>query len=527
MPSTQPTLKKHPRFYLDPRTVELLLDDGTLYRVFRYSLETHSPAFATQYLADGTDEGPIRLPGVSSVDLDRFLSLIYPVEIATPILTTAAEWTSVLRLAHKWSFLALRQRAIREVYALGSVVDKIAVAREFGDLDSNGCGGLTELQDWLLPAFVEACTTKRWLDSVSEEDAERLGAGTVLKIARIREANRKAGPKDLAYDVEGGIVDAGLAPAPSASSSRADVRPPVPSPFRTSIRTPPVGTPLLPVARVASTEAVEQKAIGTAEQRVIGTAEQRVIGTAVKTSPGPRTRDEGKMQVPDNGIAKAYDDGNAEAHENGIAKAPDNGNAEAHDNGNAEAHDDAETVVPINPRTRAINDARQALLTGVWGGALEREINDAAKQLEDASTEALDDASATTFDDAGTKALDDANVKAPTVATAATTNPVVAETTNPVTAEAKVPVVAEAKGPDVADVKTLKVKGPNTKIMRNKLKKERERLAREAREEEKAREAREEEKAREAREQAKAMIEEAKEREEAERRAWDYLLQIS
>ncbi|KAL1710471.1 hypothetical protein EV121DRAFT_192899, partial [Schizophyllum commune] len=212
IPSTHPTFKKHPRFYLDPRTVELLLDDGTLYRVFRYTLEAHSSAFSARYLADGTDKGPIRLPGVSSVDLDRFLSLIYPVEIATTSFTTAFEWTSVLRLAHKWSFLALRQRAIDEVYRLGSVVDKIAVAREFGDLDCDGCGGLTELQDWLLPAFVEACTTKRWLDSVSEEDAERLGAGTVLKVARIREERYLCEANDGSYDVERAIVDAGLAP---------------------------------------------------------------------------------------------------------------------------------------------------------------------------------------------------------------------------------------------------------------------------------------------------------------------------
>ncbi|KAI4517714.1 hypothetical protein K525DRAFT_177453, partial [Schizophyllum commune Loenen D] len=151
------------------------LDDGTLYRIFRYSLEAHSPAFAARYLADVVGGGPIKLPGISSVDLDRFLSLIYPSEIATPSLATATEWTSVLRLAHKWSFLALRGRAIREVYRLGSVVDKIVVAREF------------ELQDWLLPAFVEACTTERWLDTITTEEAERLGAGTVLKIARIRE----------------------------------------------------------------------------------------------------------------------------------------------------------------------------------------------------------------------------------------------------------------------------------------------------------------------------------------------------
>ena len=34
--------------------------------------------FATQYLADCSEDEPIKLSGVSSVDLDRFLSLMYP-----------------------------------------------------------------------------------------------------------------------------------------------------------------------------------------------------------------------------------------------------------------------------------------------------------------------------------------------------------------------------------------------------------------------------------------------------------------
>ncbi|KAL1744990.1 hypothetical protein HDZ31DRAFT_2697, partial [Schizophyllum fasciatum] len=157
------------------------LDDGTLYRLFRQSLAAHSSTFATKYLFDCAGDKPVKLPGVSSVDFDRFLALFYPrcASPATCELTQPAEWTSVLRLAHLWEFPALRARAIQELARTGSAVDRIAAAREFA--------GLGELQIWLLPAFREACTERGWLDLVTVADAERLGAGTILAVARIRE----------------------------------------------------------------------------------------------------------------------------------------------------------------------------------------------------------------------------------------------------------------------------------------------------------------------------------------------------
>ncbi|KAL1729740.1 hypothetical protein EV714DRAFT_273432 [Schizophyllum commune] len=197
-------VKKHSRFYVDSRTIELQLDDSTLYRVFRQPFETHSTGFTATYLAGHADDEPIQLPGVASKDLDRFLSLIYPSEIATCELSTADEWLSVLRLAHKWSFSALRTRAIREVHLAGSAVNKIAAAREFADIE--------ELQGWLLPAFKEACSAPRWLRLASLQDAECLGAGTILAIARMREEARDA---EGTYDVERAIVVAGLAPDPT------------------------------------------------------------------------------------------------------------------------------------------------------------------------------------------------------------------------------------------------------------------------------------------------------------------------
>ncbi|KAL1760306.1 hypothetical protein FB107DRAFT_287130 [Schizophyllum commune] len=208
-PAVKPTIlntKKHNRFYMDPRTIQLVLDDGTLYRVFRQSFEEHSSAFATQYLADCSEGELIKLSGVSSVDLDRFLSLMYPSELATCELSTADEWISVLRLAHKWSFAALRTRAIREIKLVGTAVDRIVSAREFSDLD--------ELQEWLLPAFTETCTASDWLRTTTVDDAERLGAGTLLHIARIREDARQTTKKSSICAIERAIIAAGLAPAP-------------------------------------------------------------------------------------------------------------------------------------------------------------------------------------------------------------------------------------------------------------------------------------------------------------------------
>ena len=82
------------RFYLDVRSLKLKvqsllldvvprssrflqLDDGTFYHVHRYFFERHAPRFAEQYLCGETPD-IIEVPDVSSVDFQRFLSIIYP-----------------------------------------------------------------------------------------------------------------------------------------------------------------------------------------------------------------------------------------------------------------------------------------------------------------------------------------------------------------------------------------------------------------------------------------------------------------
>ncbi|KAL1759897.1 hypothetical protein FB107DRAFT_204180 [Schizophyllum commune] len=167
------------RFYLRDGNVMFELDDGTMYNVHRYFFETHAPKFTEDHLGDPERSTPIKLAGVSSVDFQRFLSIVYPTKLGRCDIHTVDEWTSVLRLATKWSIDSLGELAIEEIKPKASPFDKVTIAREF-DL---GPG-------WLLPAFVNICERPNWLN---RDEAERLGLPTVVEIGRIREEARMVG----------------------------------------------------------------------------------------------------------------------------------------------------------------------------------------------------------------------------------------------------------------------------------------------------------------------------------------------
>ncbi|TRM68877.1 hypothetical protein BD626DRAFT_562703 [Schizophyllum amplum] len=163
---------RHDRFYLKDGNLTFEVGDGTLYNVHRYFFENYAPKFATDHLSDAETE-VVRLPDVANVDFQRFLSMIYPTELGKCDIQTVDEWTSVLRLATKWSVSSLRELAIQEIAPKASAIDKVVIAREF-DLG----------KAWLLPAFTAICSAPKWLEY---EEAERLGLRTVVDIGRIRE----------------------------------------------------------------------------------------------------------------------------------------------------------------------------------------------------------------------------------------------------------------------------------------------------------------------------------------------------
>lgn len=166
-----------------------------MYNVHRYFFETYAPKFADEYLRNGGNE-PIELPDVSCIDFERFLSIIYPtcVLCSSPYpsrpqsryrklgrcdIHTVDEWTSVLRLATKWSIGSLRDLAIEEIEPKASPFDKVCVAREFD-----------QGQNWLVPAFVDICSRS---ESLTRAEAEQLGLPTVVEVSRIREEVKASG----------------------------------------------------------------------------------------------------------------------------------------------------------------------------------------------------------------------------------------------------------------------------------------------------------------------------------------------
>ena len=48
-----------------------------MFNVHRYFFKKHAPSFAAEYLQDVAEQ-PIRLSGITTIDFERFLTMIYP-----------------------------------------------------------------------------------------------------------------------------------------------------------------------------------------------------------------------------------------------------------------------------------------------------------------------------------------------------------------------------------------------------------------------------------------------------------------
>ncbi|KAJ6620649.1 hypothetical protein B0H10DRAFT_1759746, partial [Mycena sp. CBHHK59/15] len=206
-----PSLSHNQRYYLDTITFQVKshIGDATqveeqIFKVPRYHFEHSSDIFATTFTlpsgdngtAEGSgDQNPLRLGGISSVDFERLLQVLYPLCVAKRlrvlisadsslrrnILASGSidgmskdQWISALKLATMWYFLDVRNLAIQRLG--GQIVDSaelIVLARRF------------EVADWLRAGYNDLARRE---EGISEGEAVLLGWETAFRISQVREA---------------------------------------------------------------------------------------------------------------------------------------------------------------------------------------------------------------------------------------------------------------------------------------------------------------------------------------------------
>ncbi|KAI0761330.1 hypothetical protein BD413DRAFT_486125 [Trametes elegans] len=174
---------RHPVFYMQEGMVVLKVQES-LYRIHKYLLEHHSDHFRrvlaeSSELLGRSDDSPLPLPpNVTQQSFDCLLDFLYH-GIYDPTSVSLADWTTLLRVSTELQCTKVRRYAIRELSARRAslpTLDVIVLAKEY------------DIPAWLGPAYAELV---RRVTPLSDDEAELLGARTVVQVARAREMLRE------------------------------------------------------------------------------------------------------------------------------------------------------------------------------------------------------------------------------------------------------------------------------------------------------------------------------------------------
>ncbi|KAH9042754.1 hypothetical protein EDB85DRAFT_2227017 [Lactarius pseudohatsudake] len=160
--------------------------ENTLFRVHRFFLTRDSswfreklpyPASPGETIKGSSDNLPLVLEGdVTKSDFERFLWVFYNPKYSLYD-ATIEEWTSILKLAHAWSSIEVKELAIRGLEGLQiPALQKIVLYQTY-DVDRN----------YLQTAYT-ALTVRD--EPITIEEGRELGLETSLQLARAREVAR-------------------------------------------------------------------------------------------------------------------------------------------------------------------------------------------------------------------------------------------------------------------------------------------------------------------------------------------------
>ncbi|KAI9064781.1 hypothetical protein FKP32DRAFT_1675319 [Trametes sanguinea] len=179
----------HADYYFEDGNLVVLVEN-TLFRLFRSTFVRHSAVFKDLFslptghsgapVEGNDDDNPLHFSGISAVDFERLLWVLYPSSYSSHKAKTLDEWRSILGLATRWEFNDVRELAIRELQNLDMPpVDRICLGQEF-EIDGH----------WALSAYTALCERS---EPLSLDEAARLGLDVSIRIARLREQLRARG----------------------------------------------------------------------------------------------------------------------------------------------------------------------------------------------------------------------------------------------------------------------------------------------------------------------------------------------
>ncbi|KAK0459180.1 uncharacterized protein EV420DRAFT_307115 [Desarmillaria tabescens] len=157
--------------------------ENRLFKIPSHYLVQHSEIFADTFgLPQGTqgpegisDENPVVLHGITALDFEHLLEIVYPQKIPQDYSAfNKDKWISVLKLSTMWQLSDIRQLAIEYLQQDAKLdpVERVVLAKSYS------------ISPWLRTGYLSL--VKR-VQSLSAEEAEQIGFKSAIQIYQLRE----------------------------------------------------------------------------------------------------------------------------------------------------------------------------------------------------------------------------------------------------------------------------------------------------------------------------------------------------
>jgi hypothetical protein len=154
--------------------------------IFSRELESNDSEELKTLVTSGRTKLTLVLKDMSTAEFESFLKLAYLKPLEDVPAFDISEWTSILKLSHRWGITRFHAYAIKQLDVLSlPAVDKLLLGRGYN------------VPSWIQPAFRRLCEQGAEL---SDEEGRKLGLEDVLLINRLRGQFRM--PTALRPDVE-------------------------------------------------------------------------------------------------------------------------------------------------------------------------------------------------------------------------------------------------------------------------------------------------------------------------------------